>query len=52
MCRALGMDDFQVGRCLLLFIYNPVAVFYHSIYSESLYTFLTFKYVSLSLSST
>lgn len=47
--RVLRFGEGMRRRCVLLFMYNPVAVFYHSIYSESIYTYLTFKLTSLTL---
>lgn len=32
-------------RAVMLFIYNPAAVFYHSVYTQAIYTYITFMFV-------
>lgn len=43
----MNLSASLTNKCVLLYIYNPVAVFFHSVYTQSAYACLTFKYISL-----
>lgn len=46
---ALGFGARVRRLAVMLFVYGPAAVFYHSIYSEAIYTYLTFKLTTITL---
>jgi phosphatidylinositol glycan class V len=45
ICLHLQLTPQVYTKCILLFIYNPASVFFYSVYSESLYSFLTFAFI-------
>ena len=49
ICKAFSLSNQATHNAIMFFIYNPALVFFHSVYSESLYVFLTFKAVNFLL---
>lgn len=46
ICRYINIFEKNSRKCGLLFIYNPSGVYYHSVYTESIYFYLTLKFIS------
>ena len=47
-CELLKLSKKDRRSAILLFIFNPASVFFHSVYTQSLYSFLTFRAIKLS----